>query len=228
MFSTEPTEYDLRFTLFGIPVRVSIWFWLLAAFLGFNLVQDSIGLFIVWMLVVFISILVHEFGHALLAKAFGYPVKVLLYHFGGLAMFEPDSRYTRSKSISMSLAGPGAGLSLFVISLIASFFLTPLQAALSPSAYELLDKAFWFSIVVNLTWSLLNLLPILPLDGGNVFREICTYFSPRNGVRFAAQTGAVLAGALCAYCVTQGMIYNAVLVGSLCAHNIQIAQQRSW
>lgn len=228
MFSTEPTEYDLRFTLFRIPVRVSIWFWLLAAFLGFDLLQNSFGLFIVWMLVVFISILVHEFGHALLAKAFGYPVKVLLYHFGGLAMFEPDSRYTRSRSISMSLAGPGAGLSLFGISLICSFFLPPLRATLSPLAFELIDNALWFSIIVNLTWSLLNLLPILPLDGGHVFREICTYFSPSNGVRYAAQTGAVLAGALCAYCVAQGMIYNAVLVGSLCAQNIQIAQQRRW
>ena len=228
MFSTGPTEYDLRFSLFKIPVRVSIWFWLLAAFLGFDLLRSSFELFVVWMLVVFVSILVHEFGHALVATALGYSVRVLLYQFGGLAMFEPDSRYSRSKSIAISLAGPGAGLTLYFISKLGATYLPSVQNVLSPTALFLLLNALIFSMSVNLVWSLLNLLPIMPLDGGNVFREICTHISPRNGVRFAAQTGAVLAGVLCAYCLTNGMFYNAVLVGSLCAQNIQIAQQRRW
>ncbi|QDT34835.1 site-2 protease family protein [Thalassoglobus polymorphus] len=228
MLSTAPTPYDFRFTLFGIPVRVSAWFWLLGSLLGFDLVKSGVEYFIAWLVVVFVSVLVHELGHALVAKAFGYTPRILLYHFGGLAMYEPDSRYTRTKSIAVTLAGPGAGFTLFAVALAFSFGMSFIEGSMSPKSFHVLDQALGYLLIVNFVWSVFNLLPILPLDGGNVCREICTYFSPRNGVRLAAQIGAILAGVICAWCLMQQMFFNAMLIGSLCAQNISIAQQRNW
>lgn len=229
MFPTpEPTNYDLRFELLGIPVRISVWFWLLAAFLGFDLVERGLNYFVAWLLVVFLSVLVHEFGHAMLARAFGYHPRVLLYQFGGLAMFEPDSKFTRGKAIALSIAGPGAGFFLFGLSLLGSLLLQRFQTGMPVEVYLLLESAFGFSILVNLFWSVFNLLPILPLDGGNVSREICTYFSPYRGLSVAAQIGAVLAGVIAAWFLTQQSFFNAFLMGSLCAQNISIAQSRRW
>ncbi len=96
-----------------------------------------------------------------------------------------------------------------------------IRESLPLKAFLIIDQSFWFLMVVNLVWSLFNLLPIFPLDGGNVCREICTWFSPRNGVRLSAQIGAVLAGVLAAWFVMQQLFFNAFLLGFLCArlHN---------
>ena len=70
MLFTEPnrTPYDLRFNLFGIPVRVHPLFWLVAAILGAGSDPDPIEL-LLWIGTVFVSILIHEMGHALAARA---------------------------------------------------------------------------------------------------------------------------------------------------------------
>ncbi|MEZ6147021.1 MAG: hypothetical protein R3B91_16710 [Planctomycetaceae bacterium] len=78
----QPTPYDLTFSLFGIPVRVIAWFWLTAVILGFSSVHIGPEYLLAWVAIVFVSILVHELGHALVAAAFGYPPRILLYHFG--------------------------------------------------------------------------------------------------------------------------------------------------
>lgn len=228
MFSTAPTNYDLQFRMLGIPIRVSAWFWLLAAFLGFKWLRVGMDYFLIWMAIVFVSVLVHEFGHALFAKAWGYPPRILLYHFGGLAMFEPDQRYSRSKAIILTLAGPVFGYLLAATAFGLGIVLVLAATAIPEQLYERLQFATSILIFVNIFWSTFNLLPILPLDGGHVMKEICTYFSRYNGLRYAAQVGAVLSGVICAWCVMNQFIVNAFLAGSLCAQNISIAQSRHW
>src|SRR5262245_37099251 len=63
----EPLPYDLRWRMFGIPVRVHWTFWLFTAILGFNIVEFGFVYLLVWMACAFVSILVHELGHALTA-----------------------------------------------------------------------------------------------------------------------------------------------------------------
>lgn len=228
-FSTEPTEYDLRFHVLNVPVRISAWFWLMGAIFGFSSVKLGPEFLIAWMLILFVSILVHEFGHALVAKAFGYRPRVLLYHFGGLAMFEPDSRFTASRSIAISLAGPGAGFALFGLTELFKFYAFPSMAPnLSPKLAFLLSFIIIQMEWVNLYWGLVNLLPVLPLDGGQICREICLKVSPRRGIEFAAQIGAVISGLAAAFFFTQNHFYPAILFASLCASNISVAQQRRW
>lgn len=121
MFS-EPqrTQYDLQFQLFGLPVRISPWFWAVGAILG---MQSHIGNMRIWLVMVlcwiaalFVSILVHELGHAIpLAYYFGARTWVVLHGFGGLAIHDP---YYRKRTpgtlgtIAYSAAGPGAGFLL--------------------------------------------------------------------------------------------------------------------
>ena len=94
--SIQPTDYDWQFRLLSIPVRVIPTFFLMAGLLGADYLRDLPIFFAVWMVVVLVSILVHEFGHALTAKAFGYPPTVVLYFMGGMALYRPDSGYTPS------------------------------------------------------------------------------------------------------------------------------------
>ena len=184
----QPTQYDLTFSLFGIPVRVSPMFWLMGVILGFDYVnapRDGLLLLLIWVAVVFVSILVHELGHALTALAFGYPPRIMLYHFGGLAMFEPYRDYTTAKAILILLAGPGAGFLLFGISIAASLFLPDGRLT-----GETVDMLVW----VNLFWGLLNLVPVLPLDGGQICREVCLSLNPSRGLTWALWISIVVGG----------------------------------
>ena len=113
----QPTPADLQFSLAGIAVRVSAWFWVAAALLGWGICQafsegDQRALLrylIVWIAVVFVSILAHEMGHALAYRRFGQSAHVVLYHLGGLAI--PDAWGGRgarrpSERLVVSAAGP--------------------------------------------------------------------------------------------------------------------------
>ena len=123
---------DLHFSLLGIPVRITPWFWLTSVILGWGLVQslsgrDGIGIstgaaMLIWIAAVVISITVHEFGHALMFRAFGVPSHVVLYQFGGLAVPEATfGTYGRGrgedpwKQLLISFAGPGAQLLLAIV-----------------------------------------------------------------------------------------------------------------
>lgn len=185
-----PTPYDVVFRMFRIPVRVLPWFWLMAAILGFNLLHiPGIGIVLlaIWMVVVFVSILVHELGHALTAEALGCPSSIVLYHFGGLAFRNPSWNDTRRTRILITIAGPLAGLALYGI--VQLIVLAHYEWGILP---DVLTRSREFSamisflIEVNLFWSLFNLLPIYPLDGGHLSREICLHYNRINGDRVAA------------------------------------------
>lgn len=178
----QPTRYDLAFSLFGVPVRVIPWFWLIAALLGFNLLHDpdqGLLLLLIWMGVVFLSILVHEFGHATLAAVFGYPPSILLYHFGGLTLYHPTHGYSTARAILITAAGPAFGLVLAVLAMLAMTFIRPL--AMHPLGQFTLMQLLY----VNVFWTVLNVMPVLPLDGGQICREVCLAASPRRGIYVA-------------------------------------------
>ncbi|HSO11633.1 MAG TPA: hypothetical protein VLT51_04610, partial [Anaerolineales bacterium] len=80
-----PTQYDLRFSIAGIPVRVHPLFWLIALLLGSSGALVEIP---IWILVVFVSILVHELGHALAFRRYGIQSHIVLHAMGGLTIPE--------------------------------------------------------------------------------------------------------------------------------------------
>jgi Zn-dependent protease len=179
---TQPTPFDLRWRMFGIPVRVHPLFWLVAIMLG-PMDKDTIF----WVPVVFISILVHEFGHALVAKAFDWRPAVLLYSFGGLAFHDPHPE-SPGKRILVLLCGP------FAQFVLAGFVMLYVLAAGWPEQ-ERLELVIWYALLINVGWAVMNLLPVFPLDGGQIARTLFSMISPWNGPRWAdGLTVAVAAG----------------------------------
>ena len=109
------TPYDLRFRFLGFPVRVHPWFWIATLLLnGDGLLRLGPEYLLIWIVVVFVSILVHELGHALAFRRFGADADIVLYAFGGLAI-PTNSIAGRGRRILVSLAGPIAGFVLFGI-----------------------------------------------------------------------------------------------------------------
>ena len=151
------TPYDLRFRLFGIPVHVTPWFWLAGVFLSWRLVSSHrFDLELIWLACLFVSILVHEYGHDFFAELFGCYPEIFLYHFGGLAVFRPNSRFTTPRSILVSLAGPAAGFVLGGLVYVATLFVArALGLAISTRCRKIALVSFlirWFSSTLPGGW----------------------------------------------------------------------------
>jgi len=232
MFGTvAPTPFDLEFVLFRIPVRVSVWFWAAGVFLGYSTLRAGVPFLLTWLLVLFVSILVHELGHALTARLFGFSPRILLYHFGGLASYEEFGRpHSTSRSILITLAGPGAGFVLFGAVWFGMLFLVnPLANNVSLQLLNLIDFAAGQLLFINLYWGLVNLVPVLPLDGGQICREVCQRGNRYQGLWRAVQISVVVAGLMALWFYSQHQTYAAVMFAILCMNNISLLQQRgSW
>jgi Zn-dependent protease len=169
--------------MFGTPVRVHPMFWVIALWLGWDfLVVGGFGYLLLWVVCVFVSLLVHEFGHVGMGRLFGARGYVVLYTFGGLAVGSKDLR-RRWQRIAVSLAGPLLQLVLFLAAALAYAFdqrdhFTDRAGGAGPY----LAGAIAMMRVINFYWPLLNLLPIWPLDGGQVAREVCEAVFGRMGV----------------------------------------------
>jgi Zn-dependent protease len=224
----QTTPYDIEFRLFRIPIRVLPWFWLMAAFLGWPYLNDGPLYLAIWMVVVFVSILVHELGHALMAEAFGCPASILLFHFGGLAMHHPGHNYTRRVRMLIIIAGPMAGLLLF--GLVFLILLADARFGFIPKAWldaEPFEMVVGSLIFVNLFWSLFNLLPVYPMDGGQLSREICLHFDRMRGERKAAfismVTGIAAAAGMAIYFHAP---YAALMLAMMAFQSYEQLQQR--
>lgn len=114
MLGASETPYDLRFNLLGIPVRVNPWFWGVAVVLGFGINDRNWPMVVVWVACVFVSILVHEFGHALMARSLGSSPSIVLWGMGGLCYSQAE-RQTLLQRLAVVLSGPAAGLGLYIL-----------------------------------------------------------------------------------------------------------------
>lgn len=209
-----PTPYDLRFSIARIPVRVHPLFWLITLLLGS---AGDILLIPVWVAVIFVSILIHELGHALAFRRFGQDSQIVLHFAGGLTIPESvpwgggwaNVALSRRQEILISLAGPGAGflfagLVMLAVSLTGGSILTtrlpgfiPLTVGVAlPFGGGLIGTLVTMLLRVNIIWGLINLMPVFPLDGGNVARNILVQYDPWDGLRkslwLSVITGALL------------------------------------
>jgi stage IV sporulation protein FB len=250
LFATEPppTNYDLHFSIAGIPVRIHPFFWLAAVILGARSTTNNPDAgtdLLIWVLVVLVSILVHELGHAFVMRYFGEVPRVVLYMMGGLAIADRGyGRFSSSSSqrqansqIMISAAGPGAGFLLagstvlILVALGGSFMVQPNRFpgwtfSVAPGTSRELAVLFNDLLWVNIFWGVLNLLPVLPLDGGQIARELLTRWDPASGVvtslwlSFFTATILALGGLL-----FLGSILMAVLFGSLAYSSYMALQQ---
>lgn len=157
-------------------------FWLIAFLLsgGLNIQssQEWPDIF-VRMVVIFFSILVHELGHAVVARLFGQQSGIVFHGMGGLTHFR-GGVLNRWQHFLVVAAGPLSSLALagcFVI-------LLPFQE-ISPLMPTLISTG----IYLNVVWTIINCLPVLPMDGGQMLRDV---LGPKLE-RAACITGAVVA-----------------------------------
>lgn len=240
-----PTQWDLHFRLFGIPVRISPWFWLTNLIFGWNFAQNwmhfsrgslTAGFALaIWTLAVLISIVIHEFGHALAFRYYGIAADVILYQFGGLAVPRGTFGFGRQRSLNpqqhivISFAGPALQFA-FGVALVGGFYfagylvfnpipfvqqLDFLQSGKQLSSFAIwaFEDAFAFA---SIWWALMNLLPVYPLDGGQISREVFTLSSPRDGIRHSLILSIITGAAVAVLAWTQRHdMYLALMFGML-------------
>ena len=187
------TPYDMRFRLLGIPVRVHPLFWLIAALLGLGSSDREPIPLLIWVAVVFVSITVHEMGHAMAARNFGMHPEITLWGLGGLTSFS-FQRFVPRQSILITLAGPFAGFA-FAGLIAAILMITNYESQFlfwTIGRGESLVRMNWsvglavyFLLRVNILWGVINLFPVLPLDGGQITRDVLITVSPQGATERA-------------------------------------------
>ncbi len=194
---------------------------------------DSPGapaLLLVWIAALWLSILVHELGHAFAMRFYGIRSRIVLYHFGGLAISDSfgawdgarRGRVDPREQIVISLAGPIAqlllALTVWLIGLqmgmrmelsgwIDRFTGSELAQPDFPKSmmlYALFDAILYPSTA----WAILNLAPILPLDGGQVLRSGLMLSRARDPIR-VAHIVSIAAGVLLGlYFIQNGELFG--------------------
>ena len=231
------TAYDLNFRLLGIPVRIHPFFWAVAALLGWS--NQDFSRILIWIACVFVSILVHEFGHGLTARALDRQrPSIVLYAMGGLCYYDRNDS-SPWKRLAVLIMGPGAGFLLFILVGILGtailgikptymLGLTPIENALVHDTPRwmspLMLVAYFDLLVINLYWGLFNLLPIFPLDGGQMMHTALSMRNRREGPRWSYIVSIGVAALVATYLYTHDQIPNALLVAYLGLINFQLLQ----
>ena len=215
------TRFDWCFRFLGTEVRVHPFFWLSILLIGGD--QGNPWFTIYWVAIAFTSILIHEFGHVLAMRLAGDRGHIVLWGFGGLA-FSDKNNYRRHcfTDVAVCAAGPAAGLLLAI--LVAA--ISTAAGGSSQFAFSSIAIPTWYMdfsslklvasnyhaylhvhfvvnnlLYVNFFWSLLNLLPVFPLDGGQITRAILEQRDPQLGrlraLRVSIAVSILFAGLAC-------------------------------
>jgi len=189
-------------------------FYILAGVYGlFGLqAQQPIWAILSFICVVFISILIHELGHALSCRRFSLEVlHIQLHGFGGEVLRRPGTNW---QNLIVCLAGPGAGI-LFGLLV---FILAPGGTGSIPGPVQVVvGQILW----VNIGWSILNLLPVVPLDGGVALGSFLSLLVPRLAWPITWGVGAAIGLLVVWVGLSNGMVILGAIGGYLGYNNIQ-------
>ncbi|MDR1053166.1 MAG: site-2 protease family protein [Planctomycetaceae bacterium] len=234
MFNFSPTQYDVNFKFLNFRIRIHPFFWVLAALLFMHTRIDSLREWLLmmaaWVCAVFISVLVHELGHALVFRyIFSVESHIMLHGMGGVTIpFAPPRRYYGLKGVACKIFLYAAGcLSGFVLAAIAAGLLVAINVQQNEFSPLYIIKFFlWCTMFVSVVWGIFNLLPIYPFDGGQISREIFLFFSPRKGLANSLVISIVTAGICIWLCITRQMFFAAIIVGFFAYQNyIELTRQ---
>lgn len=235
MILAEPprSRFDVEFSVGSIPVRVHPFFWLAAAFLGLAAGGGALNV-VLWTVAMFVSIMVHELGHALVAKAHGWPPHVVLHGMGGLAIYTPTNR-KRVPRAAIAFSGPGAGFLLGGV-MLAGIVLSGHSVTVPvldwtigegpPIARGRLGLFIYYMLFMNIFWGIINLAPIQPLDGGAIAQTVLEKFRPRDALALSLKVslGAAVLLALVGMVLWKST-FMAIMFGILAFESWQLLQQ---
>ena len=198
------------FQMLGFRVNVQSGFGILAGIVLLFGLQAQSGLdFILGVIaVMFVSILIHELGHAVACAQFRLPVHGIFIHgFGGHVL---HGLGTAKQQLLVSLAGPAAGLALGLPLLTLILF--------QPPDAGLLGDLLFSAVYINIVWSLFNLLPMLPLDGGNALSSGLEIAIGRSrGPVIAARVGIATGTGVAVLALISSSTWI-MLIGGFCAY----------
>lgn len=246
MFAAEPphTPYDVHFSLFGVPVRIHPLFFLLPVLWGAN--SGDIFRVLIFVVVFFVSILVHEFGHSIAMLVMGQRSRIVLYMMGGIAI--PDNfgsygrraRITTRDEVLIFAAGPAAGFLLALVligvvkllggQIVAEFlygFIPIVRSSFAGSTIESnfnLQALLAIGIAINIYLNLFNLLPVIPLDGGQIMRAVWLDLDPWNGMKRALWASVAIAVLVALYGFSNQETFMGIFFAYLAINNFQTIQ----
>ncbi len=173
---------------------------------------DFVG-FAIWVAVVFASVMVHEMGHAVAIRRKGIEPAISLHMMGGLTTWRDGHKLSRPSRIFISFAGPLAG---FVLGGTVFAF----QSA-APSSFAALPLPAQFAVdllvYVNIFWGLINLIPVLPLDGGHILEDALGPKRRKTTAVISIGMGAIVV----LICVAGGQWWIAMLFGMFSFQSFQ-------
>lgn len=213
---------SLNFQILNFPVRVHFSFFLVAVLLGIysgNLIKIAL-----WVLIVFVSVLLHEIGHAVAAEYYGRSSRIELYSMGGLTISTRNSLLSYPKEILISFAGPLAGFILGGIILLITSFTGFIK---NEYLFFIVENLKWVSI----GWGIINLIPILPLDGGSIMRNayhwIRNPYDERTPLIISIGSG-IFAILVVVVILGRGGLYLALVLGWLTYNNFMALRRGYW
>lgn len=184
-----------------IPISIHPLFWLIAFFIGWMWTLTLSGA-LLCVLVILVSVLFHEFGHALTAMLFGQKTRIELAAFGGFT-YREGRKLKLWEEFLVVLNGPIAGFLLFLLA-----YTIYRHTAIENNLLLFVVK---FTFVANLFWTIINLVPVLPLDGGHLMSIVLEAIFGFKGVKIAIIAGLVIAISISIFFFAMGMF----LIGAL-------------
>jgi Zn-dependent protease len=219
-----PGSFPL-FKLRGIQVSVH-WTWFVALFFLYQTsgLADSLGWFLLTYISLFGIVLLHEFGHAFACRSVGGEAgHIVLWPLGGIAFVKPPPR-------------PGALLWSIAAGPLVNVVLVPVTIGLiaiieiAIPEGQLVGLRQYVSVLalINVMLLIFNIMPVYPLDGGQMLHAILWFFMDRSkSLHIAAMIGVVMAvivGALALFVLDYWMVLIAIFVGMQAWRGLKIAK----
>ena len=195
--------------------RFSPFFLLISFLIGYIFTQSVMAGFL-WTAAIFLSILVHEFGHASVALFFKQSVLIQFTAFGGATM-PLGKKLKPAAEFLMVLMGPLFGFSLYLL----SNYISSLNIITS-SEFVIFLNALKY---INLFWTIVNLFPVLPLDGGQLLRIALESILGIRGRKIAVLIGGILAIAFALILVLFKAFFAAIFFFFFAMQNLEIYRQ---
>lgn len=203
-----------------IPITIAPLYWVTSALIAYMGAQKSphmLSAMIAWMVVIFVSILVHEMGHALSAKLFGQTPVIRLVAFGGLTIPGPK-KIKKWQEFIVIFCGPLFGFLLFLLAIyISSFNFFPQGSFV---AY-MLDVFVW----VNLFWTVVNLIPVIPLDGGQLMRVVLQSLFRKSGEKIALVLSIIIGALIAMVAFTYMSLFVGIIILLFVFQNFAMLRQ---
>jgi stage IV sporulation protein FB len=195
------------FRLFGIPVTIRPSFLVIAALIGFTSRRPIVYL-VAFVAIVFVSILIHELGHALTARSYGAEVEIELNGIGGLTSWSvPDKELSPGQRALVAAAGSGVGVLFGGLVWLFDRFTGPY--------FDVAGFVVSTLIAVNVLWGLLNWLPVRPLDGGHLFTSLLQKVIPTRAEVIANVVFLITAVGALGWALWTQRIFLALIAGWL-------------